>query len=241
MFNKIMVGALSFALACTASLSANQLVVVAFVPNEINVGALKERTKKRFADHNVGFEAEGLSLNPLIRILSMQVKNENDQQGFGKALMKGLIEFFVKQGEQGVQKLFAETACLHENGFVNETTSYVELPVSLPQVHFEFAQTLSNAVTDTFREPVSVFNNTGIPFVILGRIPRFAGAGYAEFLRQGGSLSNIFPQASAWRFTANSFGIFGESANSSWQIGHITIKENGLDLVMGRSSLSLRF
>ncbi len=131
MFNKIMVGALFFAVASTASLSANQLVLAANVPNEINLRTVQETTKKRFADHNVGFEVGGL--NPLIKILSMPVKYESDKQRFSEALWMGLINFFAKQGWHGLRNLFAETVSLQENGFIDGSTSDVELFVNFTQ------------------------------------------------------------------------------------------------------------
>ncbi len=109
----------------------------------------------------------------------------------------------------------------------------------LLNVRFEFIQTLYNAVREAFFRTHTIFNNTGIPFVILGRIPSFSA--YNEFLQRGG-LSNIFPEASTLRFKANSFGIFEESDDGGCrrQIGHVTIEENGIEMVMGHSKLSLK-
>ncbi len=229
MFNKTMAGFLSFALACSASLSAQRLLVVTNVPKEVDLQTAQENTKQLvksvFGDRNVGFET-GKSTPAYMTVLSMPARNENDALKLRDAVIKGLLQFVEAQGKQGMQKFFEEKISLLPGGAIIhpiETGNRhdVVLYANLPQGHKDCAYALYKAVAqdcENFRN----LESTWRPFVILGSFPRLVNPAGLE-----GNLKNLFPQAANAKFELDSLRILLEGEDGSMKpLGQISLEND---------------
>ncbi len=229
MFNKTMVGVLSFALICTASLSAQRLLVVADLP-EILGKRVQETTKQRiknvFGDAKTVFETEK-NTPPFVTLLSMYERCRHDGERLRDAILKGLTEFMSKQGKNNMQKAFAEKASLQADGkilqpLITGNRHDVVLYVDLPQLASEFANTIYETVAKAFNVVYYDPQSTWRPYVTLGSFPRLLNPEGLE-----GHLKNINPQGQPCAFGINSVRILSEACDGTvYSQGAISLQEN---------------